>query len=54
MIVFRYTGSGGPPSEVPAELNGKVKDDGQRISEESIRQPARPSSLSRTAVIKQE
>lgn len=38
VIVFRYTGSGGPSSEVPADLNGKVKDDGQRISEESIRQ----------------
>lgn len=36
VIVFRYTGAGGDASPVPAALQGKVKDDGQRISPDSV------------------
>lgn len=36
VIVFRYTGSGGSSSPVPASLRGRVKDDGQRISVDSV------------------
>lgn len=36
VIVFRYTGSGGGFSPIPAALHGQIKDDGQRISERSI------------------
>lgn len=36
VIVFRYTGSGGSSSPVPESLRGEVKDDGQRISADSV------------------
>ncbi len=36
VIVFRYTGSGGGFSPIPAALHDQIKDDGQRISERSI------------------
>lgn len=35
VIVFRYTGAGGEFSEVPNYLTNQVKDDGQRMSQES-------------------
>ncbi len=37
VIVFRYTGSGGDSAAVAKEVQGQVIDDGQRISENSIR-----------------
>ncbi len=37
VIVFRYTGSGGDSVAVAKEAQGQVIDDGQRISENSIR-----------------
>ncbi len=37
VLVFRYTGSGGESSQIPQELKGKVIDDGQRISESSLK-----------------
>lgn len=40
VIVFRYTGAGGGPSQVAAEVAGQVRDDGQRISASSIEQMA--------------
>lgn len=36
VIVFRYTGAGGAMTQVPEELLGLVKDDGQRISQDSL------------------
>lgn len=36
IIVFRYTGAGGPASPVDAQAGQNIKDDGQRISQESI------------------
>lgn len=36
VIVFRYTGAGGDRTQIPPELLGQVKDDGQRISETSL------------------
>lgn len=40
VIVFRYTGAGGAPSQVVTEVAGQVRDDGQRISASSIEQMA--------------
>ncbi|HFI0595952.1 TPA: hypothetical protein ACGO30_001687 [Streptococcus suis] len=36
VVVFRYTGAGGGTSKIPPKLDGKVIDDGQRISTTSI------------------